>query len=68
MPAPVPPGFTRGPILFLNPVDEAGEQHLLQRFWTDAGGYGGRIVLIATEESATYERYCSSFASGRPTR
>jgi cyanophycinase len=56
MPAPVPPGFTRGPILFLNPVDEAGERRLLQRFWTDAGGYGGRIVLIAAE-SAVAERY-----------
>lgn len=44
----VPPGYTRGPILFMQP---AGESHLLDRqlqyFWDDAGAYGARILLLA---------------------
>jgi cyanophycinase len=48
MPSLVPPGFTRGPILFLGPVSEdLGFAALLQRFWAEAGGYGARIHLIA---------------------
>jgi cyanophycinase len=48
MPALVPPGFTRGPILFLGPFsDDLGFDTLLQRFWAEAGGYGARIHLIA---------------------
>ena len=50
MPAPVPPGHTRGPILFLGAITTpGGEQMLLQRFWTDAGGYGSRILLVAAD-------------------
>lgn len=50
MPAPVPPGHTRGPILFLGAtMTPGGEQMLLQRFWTDAGGYGSRILLVAAD-------------------
>lgn len=51
MPAAVPPGYTRGPILFLGPIaTPGGEQALLQRFWTDAGGYGARILLVVAEQ------------------
>lgn len=47
MPSIVPPGYTRGPILFLGPTSEAHElRPLLQRFWNEAGGYGGRILVI----------------------
>lgn len=50
MPAPVPPGFTRGPILFLGtPHSIAGEAQLLQRFWSEAGGYGSRILLLTSQ-------------------
>lgn len=49
MPALVPPGFTRGPILFIGsdanrPIDAP----LLQRFWTEAGSYGARILIVPT--------------------
>ncbi len=47
MPSIVPPGYTRGPILFLGPSSEPSQvQPLLQRFWAEAGGYGGRLLLI----------------------
>ncbi len=59
MPAPVPPGFTRGPILFLGtPQSVAGEAQLLQRFWSEAGGYGSRILLLASQaDDAQIARY-----------
>lgn len=49
MPAPVPPGFTRGPILFFGPLQEERHRNaLLQSFWDEAGSYGGRILLVPT--------------------
>jgi cyanophycinase len=63
MPAPVPPGYTRGPLLFLNPSGGAGETTLLQRFWTDAGSYGARILLVTTTEPASAESYQQLFRS-----
>lgn len=50
MPAPVPPGYTRGPILFFGAA--AGPQirsDLLQTVWTETGAYGTRLVLLAVE-------------------
>ncbi len=49
MPAPVPPGFTRGPILFFGPfIDQRHRDHLLQSFWDEAGSYGARILIVPT--------------------
>ncbi len=46
MPAIVPPGYTRGPILFMaSLVEDEVERSLLQAFWQQAGGYGARILL-----------------------
>jgi cyanophycinase len=53
VPAPVPPGFTRGPILFIGHAPRAqAEKSLLQRFWNEAGGYGARILLVPTVSDA----------------
>ncbi|MEZ4861363.1 MAG: cyanophycinase [Caldilineaceae bacterium] len=59
MPAPVPPGYTRGPLLFLGPAtDVDAEQQLLQHFWNAAGGYGGRLLLVAVAaEQALVNHY-----------
>ena len=47
MPSLVPPGYTRGPILFMRPAADASMvDRLLQYFWDDAGAYGARILLI----------------------
>lgn len=49
MPAPVPPGFTRGPILFFGPFsDKRHADSLLQSFWDEAGSYGARILIVPT--------------------
>lgn len=49
MPAPVPPGFTRGPILFFGPLrDKRHTDALLQSFWDEAGSYGARILIVPT--------------------
>jgi cyanophycinase len=49
VPAPVPPGFTRGPILFFGPLTEQLHRDLLlQSFWDEAGSYGARILLVPT--------------------
>jgi cyanophycinase len=49
VPAPVPPGFTRGPILFFGPFSEQRHRDsLLQSFWDEAGSYGARILLVPT--------------------
>ncbi|HHY54310.1 MAG TPA: cyanophycinase [Chloroflexi bacterium] len=60
MPAPVPPGFTRGPIMFMGPL--TGPQffaRMMQSFWDEAGGYGARILIVPTADSdvAAAERY-----------
>jgi len=60
MPAPVPPGFTRGPIMFMGPLTT---DHLfarmMQSFWDEAGGYGARILIVPTAapDAAPAERY-----------
>lgn len=47
MPAPVPPGYTRGPILFVGaPTQTTQDNALYQWFWDEAGGFGSRILLI----------------------
>lgn len=54
MPAPVPPGHTRGTIVVLGATTSSTQSgaepqnQLLQRFWTEAGGYGSRIVICGT--------------------
>lgn len=54
MPALVPPGFTRGPILFIGPAtQQQAEANLLQRFWTEAGSYGARILIVPTATNHT---------------
>lgn len=56
MPAPVPPGFTRGPIVFFGPLqDPVPANRLLQSFWDEAGSYGARILIVPTaaDEHAT---------------
>jgi cyanophycinase len=53
VPALVPPGFTRGPLLFMGtPATELTETVLLQRFWTEAGSYGARILIVPTATTA----------------
>jgi cyanophycinase len=48
----VPPGFTRGPILFFGPLaDPVHTDKLLQSFWDEAGSYGARILLVPTASS-----------------
>lgn len=51
MPSPVPAGYTRGHILFVRSA-RAAEESLWQRFWTEAGAYGSRIVLLAIGDDA----------------
>lgn len=49
MPAPVPPGFTRGPIIFFGPLsDERSADRLLQSFWDEVGSYGARVLIVST--------------------
>lgn len=65
MPAIVPPGFTRGPILFIGPAaDREVERSLLQAFWQQAGGYGARILIVACsidEHEDAAQRYAETF-------
>ena len=50
MPAPVPPGFTRGPIIFFAPfVDDRSTDRLLQSFWDEIGSYGARVLIVSTD-------------------
>jgi cyanophycinase len=50
MPAPVQPGYTRGPLLFIDTRGDAlVDRSLYQWFWREAGGYGARILLLAAE-------------------
>src|SRR5262245_4203817 len=65
MPAPVPPGYTRGPILFLGEKQTTiGEVDLLQRFWSEAGAYGARLLLVTTPESAPNLTHLSTLFTG----
>lgn len=51
MPAPIPPGYTRGPVLFIGPAHQPGMARLLRQWlWREAGGYGARLVVITVEE------------------
>ncbi len=50
MPAPIPSGYTRGPVLFIDTrADTLVDRSLYQWFWREAGGYGARILLLAVE-------------------
>jgi cyanophycinase len=50
MPASVPPGYTRGPLLFWGAsTDPTIDLSLRQWLWREAGGYGARLVLITVE-------------------
>lgn len=50
MPAPIPPGYTRGPLLFLGtPTGTPQDAMLRQWLWRETGGYGARLVLITVE-------------------
>lgn len=60
MPAPVPPGHTRGPILFMGPLTEPQLfERMLQSFWDEAGGYGARILIVsaAAEDASSATRF-----------
>ena len=47
MPAPIPPGYTRGQIMFIGHLNDADTaRHLLQSFWTEAGAFGARILVV----------------------
>ncbi len=65
MPAPVPPGYTRGPILFSGPlVNPRNIDRILQSFWDEAGSYGARIVVVpaATDDADLTDHYRRWFA------
>jgi cyanophycinase len=50
MPAPIPPGYTRGPIVWIGAGAERGvAERLHQWLWREAGGYGARLVLLTAE-------------------
>jgi len=60
MPALVPPGFTRGPILFTGPhLNEQSAATLLQRFWDEAGSYGARILILPTATNTEATDACA---------
>ncbi len=54
MPAPIPAGYTRGPILFVGACQhDVAESLLIQYFWEEAGAYGARLVIVpAGDETA----------------
>lgn len=52
MPAPIPPGYTRGPVLFIGAAQQPGMARLLRQWlWREAGGYGARLVVVTVEEA-----------------
>lgn len=54
MPAQVPPGFTRGPIIFMGPlIDARASERMLQSFWDEAGSYGARVLIVAAASADT---------------
>lgn len=55
MPAPVPPGHTRGAIVVIG--DQTSGAQLLQRFWMEAGGYGSRLVICGVAGSAEQRKH-----------
>jgi len=65
VPSLVPPGFTRGPILFIGPAQsESSDTSQLQRFWTEGGSYGARIlILMAGAHQAVTKPYQHLFAA-----
>jgi cyanophycinase len=64
MPAPIPPGHTRGPIVFLGSTSEGYTKDLLlQRFLNEAGGYGARIVVVGIGQSPAPALYQQGLAS-----
>ena len=65
MPAPVPAGYTRGPIQFFGALtNEKSDELLLQDFWSHSGGYGARIVIFPSSRSdeALAQRYSALFS------
>jgi cyanophycinase len=49
MPASIPAGYTRGPIMFIGHIEtKRVEAQLLQLFWHEAGSYGARILIVST--------------------
>ncbi len=60
MPAPVPAGYVRGPILFVGACqEEESFMQNMQFFWEEAGAYGSRIVILRLdEESLDLARRC----------
>jgi len=62
VPAPVPPGYTRGSILLLGHQQHPHvERQLYQRFWNEAGRYGARILIVPTETDSAAEHYRALF-------
>jgi cyanophycinase len=53
MPAPIPPGYTRGPVLFVGARQQPTMTRLLHQWiWREAGGYGARMVVITVERES----------------
>lgn len=50
MPAPIPPGYTRGPVLFVGAPQQPAMTRLLHQWiWREAGGYGARLLVVTVE-------------------
>jgi cyanophycinase len=67
MPAAVPPGHTRGAIIPIGTTqqpEQAGPTALLQRFWTEAGGYGARIVVCTIGDMTKHSHRYSAILTG----
>lgn len=66
MPAPIPPGYMRGPIVMMASTDDhLVAESLHQWLWREAGGYGARLVLLTVESThiATLAALRSQLAS-----
>lgn len=61
MPAPVPAGYTRGALVVIGATTNATvQEQLLQRFWTEAGGYGARLLICG---AAGMDQQSNAFAN-----
>lgn len=53
MPAPIPPGYTRGPLLFVGATVQPTMTTLHRQWiWREAGAYGARLLVVSVEEEA----------------
>lgn len=53
MPAPIPPGYTRGPVLFVGAMQQPTLARLLRQWiWREAGGYGARLIVVTVEKDS----------------